>query len=488
MPQLLSTSRAARLANVSRGDLQRRIRNGDLSTFEGKIDATDLIKVYPEINLSEDSMLEKVRDIKSKARPKKRYEEDIPSAEVLVTRLKNISQDLFHARTDLNRLEQLINEIKGRMNDICAKPDCDPKQEIEGLSQWLDQAFADFTNNAADSAHLEMRDAFMRIMAAHVKLLPSGHDFFLEGKDSLLGAAIRAGLYVNYGCSKGNCGACKARLVKGEVHKIRDHDYILSEHENNMGYLLMCSNTAVTDVTLEASEAQRVTDIPWQKIRAGIRKTEPLEEGLILLHIQTPKTSTLRFMAGQHIRMSLDSGAQTVLPIASCPCDSRNLQIPVRHKPDDPFSEEVFAGLDLPEAVNIEGPDGDFVLVRDTSRPLLFIAWDDGFGMIRSLTEHAISIDNAESIHLIRITDGDKLPFMDGLCRAWTDALDNVSYHHFAKNDLSQLEATIRSFRTDPTRFLVYIAGVPSERRDEMSSLAGKLGIPGEDVAIRGEV
>ncbi len=37
MPELLDIPRAARLAGISRGELQRHIRIGELETFEGKI-------------------------------------------------------------------------------------------------------------------------------------------------------------------------------------------------------------------------------------------------------------------------------------------------------------------------------------------------------------------------------------------------------------------------------------------------------------------
>ena len=481
MPQLLPTSRAARLAGISRGELQRRIRTGDLSTFEGSVDINELIKLYPEINLDGSGMLEKVRDIKANARPKKRYEEAIPSAEVLVSRLKAVGQDLFHARTDIHRLEKLVSEIKGRMQEICAKRECDPKQELSALTQWIDKAFQTFSDSSKSAANVRAKDAFMRIMAAHIKLLPSGREFFLEGQDTLLAASVRSGLYVNYGCTKGNCGSCKARLVEGEVHQVRDHDYILSEHEKSMGYLLMCSNTAVTDVVLEAAEAESAADIPQQRIRAAIRKVESLEEDLRLLHITTPRTHTLRFMAGQSIRLTLDQGETTLQPVASCPCDSLNLQILLRRNDADSFINAVFTGLELPETVTLVGPEGDFVLRNDVSNPLLFIAVDDGFAPIRSLIEHAISMDNAESVQLIRITRETKTPFLDGLCRSWSDALDNFSYRHLAGDwQLEQLLESVRAVQENPSALHLYIAGL-ADPQPLLESLIG-LGIERENI------
>ena len=121
---------------------------------------------------------------------------------------------------------------------------------------------------------------------------------------------MRAGLKLAYGCSSGNCGACKARVVSGEVWKTREHDYVLSGREKQMGYILTCSNTAVTDVVLEAAEAATVDDLPEQEIRAGVRKIERLGEDMIQLQVQTPRTQTLRFMAGQRARLTLEDGAQ----------------------------------------------------------------------------------------------------------------------------------------------------------------------------------
>jgi len=102
-------------------------------------------------------------------------------------------------------------------------------------------------------------------MTAHVRILPSGHDFFSEGNSNLLEAGLRSGLALNYGCSNGNCGECLARVVSGEVQNIQPHDYKISDAKKASGHVLMCCNTAVTDVVLEAPEAHGASEIPQQK-------------------------------------------------------------------------------------------------------------------------------------------------------------------------------------------------------------------------------
>ena len=92
-------------------------------------------------------------------------------------------------------------------------------------------------------------------MTVKVQIQPSGHHFHSEGQSTLLEAGLRAGLALDYGCSNGNCGQCLAKLVSGEVKKIRHHDFSLSEHQRLKNVILMCCHTAVTDVTLEAAVA-----------------------------------------------------------------------------------------------------------------------------------------------------------------------------------------------------------------------------------------
>ena len=43
-------------------------------------------------------------------------------------------------------------------------------------------------------AALFAKDIMLKIVSASIRLLPSGHEFFLEGSDSILDAGLKAGL------------------------------------------------------------------------------------------------------------------------------------------------------------------------------------------------------------------------------------------------------------------------------------------------------
>jgi CDP-4-dehydro-6-deoxyglucose reductase len=158
-----------------------------------------------------------------------------------------------------------------------------------------------------------------------------------------------------------------------------------------------------------------------------VTKVEPLSEDRAVLHLRTPRTQSLRFMAGQKVRLTDEDGNSGQYSIASCPCDGRNLEMIIRRHSEDPFARAVMERRIRSQGVLVEGPSGDFVLREESTRPALFVAFGDGFAPIKSLLEQAISIDVAEHLHLYRIDEPLGPNRLDNLCRAWNDSLDTFS-------------------------------------------------------------
>ena len=199
-------------------------------------------------------------------------------------------------------------------------------------------------------------------MSAQATVIPSGHEFFVEGAESILEAGLRGGLALNYGCSNGNCGLCKIRVVSGETRKIKHHDYTLTEAEKGIGYILGCCNTAISDVVLEADEAQSTNDIPGQNIPIRIKRIDHPNPEVLILSTRTPRTSRLRFLAGQRATLSIDNVGSGFYPIASCPCDDMNLQFHIGLDQQDPVASYLDASAKPNDLLTLEGPVGSFVL------------------------------------------------------------------------------------------------------------------------------
>jgi len=265
-------------------------------------------------------------------------------------------------------------------------------------------------------------------MTARVRLLPSGHDYLSEGQSNLLEAGLRSGLALGYGCSNGNCGKCLAQVISGEVKKIQAHDYRISPEKVANGHVLMCCNAAVTDVVLKAPEAQGVDEIPHQQLTAKVRNIEIVNNDVALLHLKTPRTSRLRFLAGQHVQLGGNDMPVASQSVGSCPCDDMHLHFQIPLLSGDAFSAYVLNHLKKGDCVAVAGPHGEFVLDEKSRRSLVFIAWHTGFGPIRSLIEQAMALEIASSIGLIWIAATQQDRYLDNLCRSWEDAFDDFTY------------------------------------------------------------
>ncbi len=448
-PHMLSLSRAARLIGVARGELQKNIQRGVLHAFDGMVSIDDLIRAYPNAQLEDDAEYNRVLQIKEKAFGKRVYETAMPSAEALAARIIELSKELTLHQTLAEQLKLVLDQLSDKLASIRKQAAGDVSTALNDLEAWLDKEI----KNAMESEPinpLSVKDHLLRVMAAHVTVLPGRHDFFVDGADTILESALRAGVPLNYGCSSGNCGLCKAKVISGQVKKTRLHDYVLTEAEKTQGYVLMCSNTAVTDLEIEADAAGGVQDIPFQQISTKVKSVTPIAGDMALLHLHTFRSSRLRFLAGQYATLQLGKSLTAELPIASCPCDEHNILFHVRRMDGNLFSDYVFNRLKTNEVVDIEGPDGEFVLQTDTGRPLFFIAFNNGFAPVKSLIEHAMSLNKPERIHLFWIGSGDDSFYLPNIPRAWADAMDNFHYSTMvAGYDLSHLSAMrMESLRT----------------------------------------
>lgn len=295
-----------------------------------------------------------------------------------------------------------------------------------------------------------------------VMFIPGEKDFEAHAHESLLDAALRAGLSPDYGCSNGSCGRCLARLCDGQVQRLRPHDYRLSAQQQRDNILLLCSCAATTDLRLEVATAQQAGDIPLQRLSARVRRIDPAGDDNLILHLRTPRSQTLRFIAGQHVRLALANGLQRELPLASCPCDGMNLEFHLQRDSADCFTDFMFEGLQTSMTIEVEGPFGDFTLDDEAVAPLLVIAWETGFGPLRSLIEHCLSLEWPAPIHLYWIVHNDKGIYADGYCRSIADAMDNVHYTPLVVGEIDAAITHIAAEHPQLHDHLLYIAAPPA--------------------------
>jgi len=461
MSHLLPLSRVAKLVAQPRHALQEMIRSGTLATFDGMVEFDELLRAFPEVKWDDDAEFRRVTEIKDKAFAKRVRERALPDKDVLVARLNELGDDYAAAKALLLHYGSVMTWLDEKIEELEENASAETHHALHMVRAFLLRNLAETPPDAVLAQAVIAQERILKLMSAHVTIQPSGHEFFVDGNDTLLEAALRNGVSLSYGCSNGNCGECKARVVSGEVKKVHAHDYVLKQAEKDAGVILLCAYAPVNDVVIEANVAA-AHDIPVQQITAKVKSVEVFNPQMAALHILAPRSQRLRYLGGQSIRVAAN-GVSGRYAIASCPCEDRHIEVQIPRRPGDAFAETLFTTLKTNDTVELEGPFGDFVLDEDSPRPVIFLAFGAGFAPIKSLIQHAMSLELAESMDLHWLADAAG-HYQDNLCRAWTDALDNFSYvPHPQRNDLDSALAAIVLDYPDLHRFDVYAAGTAAQ-------------------------
>ena len=265
-------------------------------------------------------------------------------------------------------------------------------------------------------------------MAYRIRLQPSGRGFEAEPQETVLEAALRAGVSVPYNCTTGTCGECKARLLSGEIGAETFHDYVFTEAEKLQNSVLLCSVHPASDLEIEVAASDEADDIPYQAVSGRVSAIRDLGPNCRELNLRTPRNRTLRFLAGQYVRLRDRDGTELEAAVASCPCNGRDLQFHIQRASDDGFAMRVFDGLRVGDSVEVEGPYGAFTLDEDSKRPLVLVAEGTRFAAMRSLLEHATNLGLEQPLRLFWVADAECGHYLANYCRAMADALDNVEF------------------------------------------------------------
>lgn len=253
----------------------------------------------------------------------------------------------------------------------------------------------------------------------------------IERNETVLEAAIRAGVAVNYGCNNGNCGLCLARRLNGCIRPVRNSDYVFEQRHRDGRHFLMCAAAACGDLRIDASLAAGDDSIPLQKFRAQIKKLQ-FDGGIVQMRLRVSRSHRLRFLAGQCALLHHAACGRGKYAIASCPCDAREMEFHLRTE-DDAFAGALRRNARSGDAVEVTAPFGRFVFTEDMTRPIVLFAFDVGFAAVKSLIEHIVAQESELPVSLYRVYRGEK--YLETLCRAWRDALDQLQYTPLAAAD-----------------------------------------------------
>ncbi|RKE38646.1 CDP-4-dehydro-6-deoxyglucose reductase [Paraburkholderia sp. BL23I1N1] len=229
-------------------------------------------------------------------------------------------------------------------------------------------------------------------MTFKVTLRPSGHAYSAEEGVSILSAGLAAGYSLAYSCRAGVCRTCKCKVVQGEI----DHGDVLQAYlpdsERREGYALICQARASSDVVIEAHELSGLAGNRPRVMPSRVTKLERLASDVVVLRVRLPMNENFLFAAGQYVDILLTDGERRTYSIASAPRAEgvTELEFHLRRMPGGLFTDRVFSAMKVRDLLTLEGPLGTF-FVRDSDKPMIFIAGGTGFAPIKSMLLNAFA-------------------------------------------------------------------------------------------------
>ncbi|PPC88128.1 MAG: CDP-6-deoxy-delta-3,4-glucoseen reductase [Methylotenera sp.] len=261
-----------------------------------------------------------------------------------------------------------------------------------------------------------------------VTIKNSGHTFDVRPSQTVLQAAIEAGINLPYGCRNGACGACKAKLLQGTVAHDDYQGSAMSDAELAAGNALLCCARPMEDLTIECREVGGLAGIKPRILPVRVAKKEQLAHDVIALHLQLPASERLQFKAGQYIEFILKDGKRRAFSIANAPHDSDFLQLHIRVIAGGVFSEYVDKELQEKAILRLEAPFGSFFLREDSEKPIVMVAGGTGFAPIKGIIEHMLHNNIQREIVLYRGARQLRDLYMHDLCEKWADLMPNITY------------------------------------------------------------
>jgi CDP-4-dehydro-6-deoxyglucose reductase len=225
-----------------------------------------------------------------------------------------------------------------------------------------------------------------------ISLSNSGATFKAAADQPLLDAAAHAGLNLPHSCKGGNCGACKARLVSGEIHYPHGAPLGLSDAEIAEGMILLCQARARTDLTIETFPMRASDTAAPKRLPCRIERAVALSHDVMGLFLRLPIAEEFSFEPGQYIDILLPGGRRRSFSIASPPHDARPLELHVRRVPGGEFTDRLFHDDMQSSLLTIEGPLGKFVYRPHSgpAPPMLLIGGGTGIAPLLSILKHVI--------------------------------------------------------------------------------------------------
>jgi len=225
-------------------------------------------------------------------------------------------------------------------------------------------------------------------MSYELTIEPLGQTIEIEEGQTILDAALRAGIYLPHACCHGLCATCKIQVTDGEIDHGEASTFALMDFERDEGKCLACCARAESDLVIEAEieEDPDAENLPVRDFDGVVSRIETLTPTIKGVWIKLDDPEGIRFQAGQYINLELPGAiGSRAFSIASVPSQCDEVELNIRIVPGGEATTYVHEKLRMGDRLRISGPYGRFFVKKSAKVPVVFMAGGSGLSSPRSM-------------------------------------------------------------------------------------------------------
>lgn len=208
--------------------------------------------------------------------------------------------------------------------------------------------------------------------------------------DTILRAALRAGLGYSYECNSGGCGGCKFELVSGEIETLWADAPGLSERDRKRGRHLACQCRALGPVNIKAATATEYQPtIPPRRQRAHLIGTRDITHDIREFRFRSEDDA--EFLPGQFAMLDLpELAASRAYSMSNTANETREWHFQIRRVLHGQGTHVLFDKLAEGNEIGLDGPYGVAYLRTDSPRDIVCVAGGSGLAPMVSIARGAV--------------------------------------------------------------------------------------------------
>src|SRR5262245_60819916 len=209
------------------------------------------------------------------------------------------------------------------------------------------------------------------------KVTVNEETFLANCGDLLLDSALLNGVELQHDCRSGACGACRVRLVDGQV---------FGGTEEGSDMIHACQARIVSDLQLVTEPVPDTVSMP-----ARVAELTRLAPDVVGVSLELPKP--LPHLPGQYCKLQFrgfpERSFSPSYPLEGAP-DNRLLHFQIRRFPDGVVSSAIGERIQVGHRVRLTGPFGSAFFRADHSGRIVLVASGTGFAPMWSIATAAI--------------------------------------------------------------------------------------------------